>query len=53
LPAYVEPDVNPAYTPFDAQQARELGLAPLSPQNRELGRGFRIVAFRWLTQDEI
>ena len=52
VPDYVDPS-NPPHTPLDDDEAAELGLDPLTETNRQFGRQFRIVSFRWLEGEEI
>lgn len=52
MPAYVD-SANTAHTPPDDAEAAGLGLDALTPENRAFGRRFRVLAFRWLDEDEI
>ena len=52
FPPYVDAS-NPAHTPVDPDEARAVGLEPLTAINRNFGRRFEIVAFRWLTEREL
>lgn len=52
FPEYIDA-TNVAYTPMDEDEATAAGLAALTQENQSFGRRFKIVAFRWLTPDEI
>jgi hypothetical protein len=52
FPDYIDA-ANVAYTPLDDDEAEAEGLAPLTQENKDFGRRFKIVAFRWLTPDEL
>lgn len=52
LPDFID-DSNPAHTPMDDTEANSLGMASLTDLNKQLGRKFEIIDFRWLSADEI
>ncbi len=52
FPDFVD-GANAAHTPMDDAEAAMLGLNTLTEENRDFGRRFRIVSFRWLNEDEV
>lgn len=51
-PDFIDP-TNPAHTPYDNAAAAAAGLAQLTQLNKDIGRRYEIIAFRWLSADEI